>query len=220
MLTIDPHPLLHPAAFLTEFPAALGAMASPAALTERLALDAPGPAARTEAVRQAVRDLLRHGGYRPTGRGKPASEYLVRAAGDGSLGSINVAVDACNVVSLHSGIPISVIDLERALPPLRIGLAPAGSSYVFNAAGQGIDLEGLLCLFDAVGPCANAVKDSQRTKTNDATCRTLSVLWGPAAHALHVDVATRWYRELLEACGARTEAVPVDRSGSGGAGEA
>ncbi len=30
-----------------------------------------------------MRKLLRHGGYKPTGRGKPASEYLVRAAGEG-----------------------------------------------------------------------------------------------------------------------------------------
>ena len=43
-----------------------------------------------------------------------------------------------------------------------VGVAPAGASYVFNASGQAIDLGGLLCLFDADGPCANAVKDAQR----------------------------------------------------------
>ena len=44
------------------------------------ALEADAPLQRVEQVRQDVRDLLRHGGYKPTGRGKPASEYLVRAA--------------------------------------------------------------------------------------------------------------------------------------------
>ena len=44
--------------------------------------------------------MMRHGGYKPTGRGKPASEYLVKAAGNGKLGAINLAVDSCNVVSL------------------------------------------------------------------------------------------------------------------------
>jgi DNA/RNA-binding domain of Phe-tRNA-synthetase-like protein len=97
-------------------------------------------------VRVAVRDLLRHGGYSPTGRGKPASEYLVRAASEGALRSINLAVDACNAVSLHSGFPISVVDLARAREPFRIGIAPPGASYVFNASGQTIDLAGLLCL--------------------------------------------------------------------------
>ena len=56
--------------------------------------------------------------------------------------------------------------------------APPGTSYVFNAAGQSIDLAGLPCLFDAEGPCANAVKDAQRTKTGPATRRTLSLIWG------------------------------------------
>jgi len=44
--------------------------------------------------------------------------------------------------------------------PLRVGIATMGMSYVFNASGQTIDLAGLLCLFDADGPCANAVKDT------------------------------------------------------------
>ena len=168
---------------------------------------AGAPVSRSEEIRGQVRDLLRHGGYKPTGRGKPASEYLVRAAGEGVLGSINLAVDACNVVSLHSGVPISVVDLDRAAAPLRIGLAPEGASYVFNPSGQEIRIGGLLCLFDAEGPCANGVKDAQRTKTDADTQRTLSVLWGAKAYAEQTEAAARWYRELLERAGARTEAV-------------
>jgi DNA/RNA-binding domain of Phe-tRNA-synthetase-like protein len=156
-----------------------------------------------------VRDLLRHGGYKPTGRGKPASEYLVRAAGEGALRPINLAVDACNAVSLQSGLPISVVDLDLLVPPLRIGLAPEGSSYVFNEASQEIRLDGLPCIFDSLGPCANAVKDSQRTKTNAATRRTLSLVWGAKAQLEHTRAAVAWYRELLERTGeGTTEAVP------------
>src|SRR5262245_16648493 len=33
----------------------------------------------SEARRTAVRDLLRRGGFKPSGRNKPASEYLVQA---------------------------------------------------------------------------------------------------------------------------------------------
>lgn len=162
---------------------------------------------RDETLRAAIRDLLRAGGYKPTGRGKPASEYLVRAATEGTLGAINAAVDACNAVSLHSGLPISVVDLDRASAPFRIGLAPEGSSYVFNASGQEIDLGGLLCVFDALGPCANAVRDSHRTKTRDETRATLSVVWGCAGFERRLEDAERWYRELLEASGASTERV-------------
>jgi DNA/RNA-binding domain of Phe-tRNA-synthetase-like protein len=203
------HPLLRVAAFTTTFSAPLGETGSTPAALEALRLDAPAPLQRDEPVRGAVRDLLRHGGYKPTGRGKPASEYLVRAAGEDTLGSINAAVDACNAVSLHSGFPISVVDLDRARAPFRIAVAPVGASYVFNASDQEIDLGGLLCLFDDEGPCANAVRDSQRTKTRAETRSTLSVIWGCVGHEARLGAAERWYRELLEGAGASTESVPI-----------
>src|SRR5262249_24383308 len=158
--------------------------------------DAAAPMRPDQTVRAAVRDLLRHGGYKPTGRAKPSSEYLAGAVSEGALGSINAAVDECNVVSLHSGLPISVVDLDRASPPLRVSAAPAGARYVFNASGQEIDLAGLLCLFDAEGPCANAVKDAQRTKTGAGTTQTLSILWGTRALPGRAAAAAAWYRGL------------------------
>jgi DNA/RNA-binding domain of Phe-tRNA-synthetase-like protein len=203
-IQIDPHPLLKVATFVTTFSAPLSSLGTPATVLDALRLDGPAPLERDESVRGAVRDLLRHGGYKPTGRGKPASEYLVRAASEGVLDSINAAVDVCNVVSLHSGLPISVVDLDRAHAPFRIGIATAGASYVFNASGQEIDLSGLLCLFDAEGPCANAVRDAQRTKTHDETRATLSVIWGCAGHEPRLDEAERWYRALLGSVGAET----------------
>jgi DNA/RNA-binding domain of Phe-tRNA-synthetase-like protein len=210
MLAVDPHPLLDLAAFVTIFPAPLGDLA-PGAAEELGALLRPGAAApmkADDALRAAVRDLLRHGGYKPTGRGKPASEYLVRAAAEGALSSINAAVDACNAVSLHSGLPISVVDLDRARAPFRVGIAPAGTRYVFNASGQEIDASGLLCLFDADGASANGVKDAQRTKTHAGTTRTLSIVWGTLALPGRAAEAAGWYRELLARAGAMTEAAP------------
>ena len=215
-LRIEPHPLLSAAAFVTVFPAPLASTATPAEALDALRLDGPAPVRRDETVRSAVRDLLRQGGYKPTGRGKPASEYLVRAATEGALGSINAAVDVCNAVSLHSGLPISVVDLDRARAPFRIGVAPAGASYVFNASGQEIDLSGLLCLFDADGPCANAVRDAQRTKTRDETRATLSVLWGCVGFETRQAQAQRWYRALLESAGATTHDVATMANASPG----
>ena len=206
-LSVEPHPLLRVAAFTTSFPSPLGGLSTPAAVLDALRLDGPAPLERDEATRGAVRDLLRAGGYKPTGRGKPASEYLVRAASEGALGTINVAVDVCNAVSLHSGLPISVVDLARARAPFRIAIAPEGASYVFNASGQEIDLGGLLCLFDDDGPCANAVRDAQRTKTRGDTRETLSVIWGFAGGEERLAGAERWYRELLDGVRATTERV-------------
>jgi DNA/RNA-binding domain of Phe-tRNA-synthetase-like protein len=204
MLTVDPHPLLEPSAFVTTFPAPLGDLPPSEALRGLLAPGADAPLRADDGVRAAVRDLLRHGGYKPTGRGKPASEYLVKAAADGTLGPINAAVDACNAVSLHSGFPISVVDLGRARGPFRIGIAPPGTSYVFNASGQQIDLEGLVCVWDADGPCANAVRDAQRTKTTAETRATLSVIWGCADFDDRLNGAEKWYRAMLAEIGAIT----------------
>ena len=209
ILRVEPHPLLRVAAFTTTFDVPIGETSTPPAILDALSLNATAPLQRDEEVRAAVRDLLRHGGYKPTGRGKPASEYLVRAAGEGALGTINAAVDSCNVVSLHSGFPISVVDLDRARAPFHIAVAPIGSSYVFNASAQEIDLGGLLCLFDADGPCANAVRDAQRTKTRAETRATLSVIWGCAGHEARLATAERWYRELLDTVGGATEVVPT-----------
>ncbi len=200
-LHVDQHPLLDARAFTTTFPRPLAENPSPDWLTDLLRVDADVPVRRTEEVRSAVREMLRHGGYKPTGRGKPASEYLVRAAEEAKLGSINAAVDACNVVSLASGFPISLVDLDRARQPLRIGLAGQGQRYVFNASAQEIDVAGLLCLFDADGPCANAVKDSQRTKTAAATVRTLSVIWGVQGFQEELAAAEAWYRALCQRLG-------------------
>jgi DNA/RNA-binding domain of Phe-tRNA-synthetase-like protein len=206
-LTVDPHPLLDLRAFVTTFPKPLGEMPSSPGLAALLSPDAPAPLKSDDAVREAVRALLRHGGFKPTGRSKPASEYLLKAVREGLLSPINPAVDVCNVVSLHSGLPISVVDLDKAREPFRVGVAPEGSSYVFNVSGQVMDLGGLLCLSDAEGPCANAVKDAQRTKTGPDTRRTLSLVWGTAALPGRAAQAEAWYRELLEQQGAATEAT-------------
>jgi len=203
-LTLDPHPTLRAGVFVTEFPDAL-ARVDGGPVAALLDLEAAAPLSRDEEVRKAVRDLLRHGGYKPTGRGKPASEYLVRAVGEKKLTTINAAVDACNAVSLASGLPISVVDLDRATPPFRIGIAEPGTSYVFNASGQTIDVSGLVLLFDAEGPSANAVKDAQRTKTSPETRRTLSVVWAAQGMDERLATALAWYRELLSGLGARTE---------------
>jgi DNA/RNA-binding domain of Phe-tRNA-synthetase-like protein len=206
-LSVEDHPLLDLRAFVTEFPRPLGQMDSPTHLLQLLSIDATAPLQSSDEVRLAVRDLLRHGGFKPTGRNKPASEYLIKAAGEGTLSTINLAVDTCNVVSLHSGLPISVIDIEQAGEPFRVGIAPPESEYVFNSAGQVIRLDGLLCLFDADGPCGNAVKDSQRTKTAAKTVRTLSLIWGTTALPNRAAETEAWYHALLAACDATVRSV-------------
>lgn len=195
-LTVSPHPDLCLGAFALTLPGPLGDLEVPGWLRDLARDDAAAPVRRDEAVRQAMRDLLRHDGYKPTGRGKPAAEYLVRAAAEGPLPEINLVVDLINVVSLHAGLSISVVDRDRLSAPLAVRRADPGASYVFNASGQEIALGGLLCLHDAQGPCANAVKDAQRTKTHAATTRALLLVWGSERVQDTSRGASAWLREL------------------------
>jgi hypothetical protein len=205
ILTVDPHPLAEVYAFVTTFPRPLAegweALELPTLLT------VPPPSFGPEDPKEAVRAMLRAGGFKPAGRSKPASEYVQAAIPESRLGAINAAVDACNVASYRGGLPISVVDLDRTREPYRVAVAPAGTRYVFNASGQELDLGGLLALWDAEGPCANAVKDSQRTKTHAGTLRTLSVVWGTRALPGRAAALGAWYERLLVDAGAETSAL-------------
>jgi DNA/RNA-binding domain of Phe-tRNA-synthetase-like protein len=209
-IVVEAAPQLDLQAVQLQLPRRLGEVPSPGWLVELLAPSAVAPLQPPAALREAVRDLLRGYGYKPTGRGKPSSEYLVGAAAEGRLTSINAAVDLGNAVSLHSGLPISVVDLGRAVPPFVVRRPAVGSSYVFNRGGQEIDVGGLLCLCDAEGPCANAVKDSQRTKTDDATAAVLVLVWAPRfAGGAHAAAAVAWLGELAERLAATVRRADV-----------
>lgn len=150
--------------------------------------------------RAAVRDMLRHGRYKPTGRGKPASEYLVRAAVEGVFPRINVLADVNNLVSLQSRFPISVIDLDRAgANAFVVRFGREGESYVFNPSGQALELRDLLlaAVLPEDRPVATPVKDCQATKTDEGTRRALALLYGPAALGDQVSVATQRMAELI-----------------------
>lgn len=103
--------------------------------------------AEEENRRQQARNMLRHGKFKPTGRSKPASEYLlgvVRA--ESRLPVVLPAVDVANFISVKHLIPISIWDTDAAGGSdfvFRVG-AP-DEKYVFNAAGHVIDLEDLVC---------------------------------------------------------------------------
>jgi DNA/RNA-binding domain of Phe-tRNA-synthetase-like protein len=196
-IAIASHPSLEVGAFVTRFASPLAELATPDVLAALLEAGASAPFVSTDTVRAEVRQLLRQGGFRPSGRSKPAAEYLHAAQAEGRFPRINAAVDACNAASLHAGLPISLVDVDRLVGPLAIGVLPAGTSYVFNPSGQVIDGSGLLCLSDGEGPSGTPVKDAQRTKTHEGTRATLSIVWGTRALPGRTAKATGWYRELM-----------------------
>lgn len=145
-------------------------------------LDAFRARPEDESTRQAVRDLLRFGKYKPTGRGKPSSEYLAAQAREGTFPRVSVLVDANNLASLESGLPMSILDLDRAnTSEFLARRGREGESYVFNSTGQTIELRDLLLVatFPDDAACVNPVKDAMRTKVHEETRRVLVVVYAP-----------------------------------------
>lgn len=203
-ITTADHSALELAFRAIELVRPVGELEHPACLAPWLATIPPGPVpfAREADTKDLVRAMLRVGGFKPSGRSKPASEYLTGAAAEGRLAPINLVVDAANAASLHGGLPISVVDLDLAREPYSVAVRGPGERYVFNAAGQEIELAGLVCFGDASGPCASPVKDSHRTKTHALTRRALVVVWGVRAQSGLADAVADWAVELLRGAGA------------------
>lgn len=152
--------------------------------------------------RLEVRNLLRMGGFKPSGRSKPAQEYLLRTIGEtGSLPAIYNAVDCLNAVSVESGLPISLISLERVEPPLVVRYGAQGENFVFNSAGQTIDLAGLICLCGQVSgvpaPAGSPVKDSLVAKVTTHDRRLLACIYAPAGEVTQTE-AGDWASRLAE----------------------
>jgi len=150
-------------------------------------------------LKKAVRDVLRTRGYKPSGRGKPASEYLAGMARKGAFPSINALVDINNLVSLESGLPISVLDAGRFEAPAVLRFGNEGERYVFNPTGQEIDLRGLVVVCDGDTPRGTPVKDSMATKVGEGTESVLAVLYGTARalDSAAMDAHARRFADLL-----------------------
>ncbi|NLT65691.1 MAG: hypothetical protein GXX84_03720 [Acidobacteria bacterium] len=188
----------------------------PGFLTELLArVRSTGESFLSSERRKAVRNMLRYGAFKPSGRSKPSSEYLLAAALEGDFPLVNPVVDVNNAVSLESGYPASVFDLDLCGYSLLLRRGLAGESYVFNPSGQIIDLRDLLCVCRQEGsgwrPCGNPVKDSMETKTRESTRNVAAVIYAPASESNdHIEQAAVHFAELLQSqCGATGTGVAI-----------
>ena len=162
----------------------------------------------------AVRNMLRHGKYKPAGRAKPSSEYLLAAAleGEAPMGGfplVNGPVDANNAASLAWGYPASIFDVAKCGRDLLLRWGQPGESYVFNLSGQVIDLEDLLVLCrprpdGGWEACGNPVKDAMATKVFEGCEGIVAVVFAPLAEpvVLLEEACARFVDLLKEDCGA------------------
>ncbi len=119
-------------------------------------------------MQKGVSSLLKTFGFHPSGRSRPASEFLFKDLQNrGGFNFINNAVDINNHISLMTHLPISVIDLDKSGMDLCLRVGFDDEAYVFNREGHELSLKKLLVIARQGGDRAaigSPVKDSQATK--------------------------------------------------------
>ncbi len=163
-----------------------------------------------ETFRLECRNMLRNGSYKPTGRGKPANEYLLKAALDSKFPKVNSLVDINNFISLKYSVPVSVWDTDLANTSsyeFRLGLEM--ENYIFNAASQTISLKDLIvgCTLnetDGSRPIISPIKDSLQTKLQAQSTNIMGIIYYPlkAGSLLHLESVAEeflsWLQQLTE----------------------
>ena len=135
--------------------------------------------------RKACRDMMRNDSYKPTGRGKPASEYLLRTAHEGAFPRINSLVDINNYISLKYLVPISLWDTSKIdADSWLFRLGKEDEDFIFNPSGQTLALKDLITGFAVKNgiesPIVTPVKDCQQTKTGEETRNVAVAIYYPA----------------------------------------
>lgn len=168
---------------------------------------------REDPVVRAYRRFYWRIGVDPT-KTRPSSEALVRRLLRGRFPRISPVVDAGNIASARSMIPIGLYDLDRAKPPLRIVLSRGGE--VFEPIGGGREElpPGLPILVDSQGLVMHLYphRDSVHTMIRPETRRLLALfagVRGVGEDRLRMAIAI--LVSLLQGLGWRTSAVAVLR---------
>jgi DNA/RNA-binding domain of Phe-tRNA-synthetase-like protein len=175
------------------------------AAAERAAEAVPEPAAAPAIA--ALRGLYRALGKEPSRyRGSP--EALVRRARAGkAMPRINNVVDAINVVSVETLLPIGLYDLAHVRPPVAFRRGAAGEAYE-GIGKESLNLDGLPVMADAEGPFGSPTSDSRRTMITADARRILAVLFGVTGR----DDAERAAALLAELLARHASATRVETS--------
>src|SRR6202140_3776771 len=109
-------------------------------------------------------------------RYRGSAEALLRrvVAGKG-LPQINAVVDAINLASVESRLPIGLYDLAHVAGEIVFRAGRATETYK-GIGKYDLNLEGLPVFCDAAGPHGSATSDSERTMVTAATTQVLAII--------------------------------------------
>src|SRR5229473_7475379 len=109
-------------------------------------------------------------------RYRGSAEALLRrvVAGKG-VPQVNAVVDAINLVSVESRLPVGLYDLGHVVGEIVFRTGVAGETYK-GIGKYDLNLEGLPLFADTAGPHGSATSDSERTMVTAATKEILAVI--------------------------------------------
>lgn len=144
---------------------------------------------QVEAVRRAYKAL----GKDPA-RYRGSAEALLRriVAGKG-FPQINVVVDAINLVSVESRLPVGLYDAAHVSGGVVFRAGRAGETYK-GIGKYDLNLEGLPLFADDVGPHGSATSDSERTMVTSQTTSILAIVVSFAGP----ESLDRWTRRMSD----------------------
>lgn len=119
----------------------------------------------------------------------------------------NEVIDVARILSLHYAIPLAVLDVGKVRPPLRLGIAPQGSSGM-TSAKTSADLSGLPVIVDAGGPVTSPFLDLSRGAPGRTTTDVLFLAFDPVGTDF-ADVESRASNWLGTLTGAKLAASAI-----------
>jgi len=155
---------------------------------------------------RALRSFYWRIGVDPT-KTRPSSEALVRRALRGKWPRVNPAVDAGNIASARTLVPIGLYDLSHARPPLTLRLSRGGETFRPIGGGEEALPAGLPVLVDSEGKVLHLFphRDSRDTMVRGTTRCILVLAAGvPGIEPGLLDEAVRETQRLLEKLGWRS----------------
>jgi DNA/RNA-binding domain of Phe-tRNA-synthetase-like protein len=151
----------------------------------RAVLESPQIAATRAAYKALGKDPARYRGS--------AEALLRRVIAGKELPLINAVVDAINLVSVESRLPIGLYDLTRVSGDIVFRVGRAGETYK-GIGKYELNLEGLPVFCDALGPHGSPTSDSERTMVTSETRDVLALIVSFAGP----DGLERWMQRLSD----------------------
>ncbi|MDD1776072.1 MAG: hypothetical protein LUP94_01805 [Candidatus Methanomethylicus sp.] len=162
---------------------------------------------KDQPLMRKYRDFFWSVGVDPT-KTRPASEALIRRVLSGkTVPTISTFVDAYNIASIRSGVPVAAFDADRLQGTTKMRFARGGERFLGIGMGKEVELKGVEVVLEDNGGL-NAIypyRDADRTKVTASTKNVALLICGvPGVEDAALEHARKLCQEtVIIFCGGR-----------------